>query len=887
MAYWRKKKKKKTNSHLKRFHFLFFIQYFCKRFEFYSMKSFFIHIFCFFFFLPPIGATSSGLYFKAHDYIKEERTSLDLTPEKKFHFHKGFDLSFDIKLREEFHNYGYIFRIIANDSICFDLIANFGELQRSLALVEGGSLYLPFQQDDLDKYQMETWSHVKFQYLPQENKIIISFNDITLTHEISANNMSNFQIVFGFCDYQNFKSADVPPMTIRNISIKDHLLKEKAYWPLREHHFNIVYDSIGNRKATALNPIWEIDQHTKWVKRNQFKGSGYMQMTYDEKNGILYFADKQFILCHHLRTNVTDTIHPVSGNVFYEKSNQIIYNPYYHQIWAYDFYKPHIIFYDFEQNCWSMSDTQIKNPTHSQHNAFISPIDSLLYTYGGYGTYTYKDDMLRKRKEDIDWEKVDYSPHIPARYLSGMGFKSPDTLLIFGGYGNPSGKQEMGPVNYYDLYAIDIKNFTTTHLWTLPKPEKDFAVSNAIIVNSQLNKFFALCFPNNRSNSHLILKSFDIKDGASEIIADTIPYIFNDVTSFCTLYLDKVTNVLYAVTKHSDSMESVVDIYSLAYPPLSIYAVNQSEPIQGKYQPWVIVAFGLVVVAAVISFIIWLLIRKKAGKKLYDTLPVPQQISSVTNTPNVIENEAPDLSRPSSINFLGGFQVINKHGADITGLFTPTIKHVLILIILYTVKNKKGASNVSFRDCLWPEKSDKSSQNNRRVNIMKLRVLLEDLDGITLTGDNLYWAVKADERFYCDYMQIYELMDLFKSTSTLEMKKVQEFFALSSRGQLLPYIQKEWCDIFKEEFSSEVLNVLIGLSNTPEIHENYKLLIRIADIMFVHDTTDEHALKLKCKALFYNGKSGLAKTTYTNFCDEYQTLLGISYPKNFQDIIYK
>ncbi len=841
----------------------------------------------FLFCLIEVEAISSGLYFKSHDYIKENRTSLDLTPEKKFNFGDGFSLSFDIRLREEFHNYGYIFRIISNDSTCFDLISNFNEQQRSLSLVEGSDIFLPFDQNDLYRYQMESWVPVKFQYTPSKKEISIAFNGSILKEKIKQDDLTNFRIVFGSCYYKDFISADVPPMSIRNIRLKNHQEKEKAYWPLREHHFNEVYDSISNRIAFVKNPIWEIDRHIKWVKKAGFQTSDYAQVTYDEKNGALYIADIKYLLKYNLRENKTDSILPLSGNVFYEVSNQIIYNPFYHQIWAYDFYKPHIIYYDFEKNCWSHSDEQIKNPTHSQHNAFISPVDSSLYTYGGYGDYTYKDDILKKKKnDDVDWEKISYTPHIPARYLSGMGFKSKDTLLVFGGCGTPSGKQEMGIINYYDLYSIDIKDFNVNKIWTLPKPTEDFVVSNAIIVDSELNRFFALCYPNDRSNSYIVLKSFDLTDGKSEVLADTIPFLFYDVTSFCTLYRDEEANMLYAVTKYIDSQkQAIINVYSLAYPPLNIQAVNQSVPFMLQYKTRLIL-FSILVIVFAIAFVLLIKFNKRKQKRkvLFSTPPVGTAITSITNL-SIPEENLLNFSKPSTINFLGGFQVIDKNGIDITGSFTPTIKHILILIILYSVKNKKGASNVIFKDLLWPDKSEESSQNNRRVNIRKLKITLEELEGIELDSDNKYWSIKTNESFFCDYIRIHELMGLIKSESTLNITAFNEFLSLAARGQLLPYVQEDWSDPFKSEFTAELLNILMDLSKTPEIQENYKLIIRIADIIFIHDNTDEYALMLKCKALYFNGKKGLAKTTYDNYCSEYQTLLGSEYPKPFQDIV--
>ena len=61
---------------------------------------------------------------------------------------------------------------------------------------------------------------------------------------------------------------------------------------------------------------------------------------------------------------------------------------------------------------------------------------------------------LKKGRTQDDWIPVSYNEEIPPRYLSGSDYKNRDTILVFGGCGNPQGKQELGVINYYDLYAI-------------------------------------------------------------------------------------------------------------------------------------------------------------------------------------------------------------------------------------------------------------------------------------------------------------------------------------------------------------------------------------------------------------------------------------------------
>lgn len=42
-----------------------------------------------------------------------------------------------------------------------------------------------------------------------------------------------------------------------------------------------------------------------------------------------------------------------------------------------------------------------------------------------------------------------------SRYLSAMGIEDKDHILIMGGYGSRSGKQEESPQNYYDPLSVE------------------------------------------------------------------------------------------------------------------------------------------------------------------------------------------------------------------------------------------------------------------------------------------------------------------------------------------------------------------------------------------------------------------------------------------------
>ena len=828
---------------------------------------------------------SSGLYFAAHNAIKEERTSLILSPE--FNASKGFTLDFDIKFRSEEHNYGYVFRIIVDNEKSFDLIANITPGKKTLNLIEGDNIYLAFDEERLKQYTWNKWVHIRCSIYPDSLRLV--FDNQMLQDRYKPINIKNVKFYFGYSDHNKFHSSDVPPMSIRNIKITDGKNKTIAYWPLKEHQPYACSDSLHHIPATVTNPTWEINKHTKWVKEKTLELPIYTQICHAPSKSNIYFANSSSVLVYSTTDDTLDTIFSTHGAPYTEINNQLIYHPYYNELWSYDFDTlKWISIFNFKDNTWTRNDREIKNPEYSQHNAFVSPNDSCLYIFGGYGNYQYKNQILKKSRTQDNWKSVSYSEEIPPRYLRGSGYKNRDTILVFGGCGNPQGKQELGIINYYDLYAIDINTFKTKKLWTIPNDTKNFVIGNNIVADEKNNKLYALCFPNDCSNSYILLKSFDLNSGNNcTNYADTIPFTFNDVNSFCTLYYDSLQSQLYAVTNYNHNNKSNINVYSLAYPPLKVEDTLQTATGRKAIlqRSFFFISVGVCIIAG-IGCIYFCYRRRRRKRNFNPNSPVTTNTDRLHETTSEEENYKPKLTvhRKSSILFLDGFQVWDKNGIDITKSFTPILKQLLILIILYSVNNKKGISNVTLRELLWFDKMDESAQNNRRVNIRKLKLLLEKLDGAELVKESTYWSVKFTQT-YCDYIEVCNCIDKVKNNEPITATNINDLPLNLLSGQLLPYVQTDWLDSFKSNYANSVLDTAISLSKQEYIKGNNELLIQIANSMFAHDKTDEYALILKCQALYKNGRTSLAKTTFDTFCNEYKAMLNTDYTKTFNEVI--
>ena len=103
-----------------------------------------------------------------------------------------------------------------------------------------------------------------------------------------------------------------------------------------------------------------------------------------------------------------------------------------------------------------------------------------------------------------------------------------------------------------------------------------------------------------------------------------------------------------------------------------------------------------------------------------------------------------DRSR-SAISLLGTFNVRDKDGNDITGAFTPRLKSLLILLVLYTEQSKQGILTKKATDILWSDKEEESARNNRNVTLRKLRILLEKVGDVEVVSDAGFLCIRWHE----------------------------------------------------------------------------------------------------------------------------------------------
>ena len=142
----------------------------------------------------------------------------------------------------------------------------------------------------------------------------------------------------------------------------------------------------------------------------------------------------------------------------------------------------------------------------------------------------------------------------------------------------------------------------------------------------------------------------------------------------------------------------------------------------------------------------------------------------------------------------------------------------------------------------------------------------------------IFLKIRWNENVFCDYCTALHCMDLLqKNGAQKDEVLLNQILELLLYGPLLSNTIVDWLDEFKDAYSSLSIDLLRNLLDIEYRKSDREMVLRITDIMFLHDPLNEEALAAKCSVLFLEGKKGIAKSVYDRFCKEYRESLGEDY----------
>ncbi|MCW3088510.1 MAG: response regulator receiver and domain protein, partial [Sediminibacterium sp.] len=176
------------------------------------------------------------------------------------------------------------------------------------------------------------------------------------------------------------------------------------------------------------------------------------------------------------------------------------------------------------------------------------------------------------------------------------------------------------------------------------------------------------------------------------------------------------------------------------------------------------------------------------------------------------------------------------------------------------------------------------AKNNRSVNLVKLKNILDKLGGCTISRETGAWKFEYDlsrvQIDLLDYLTIFTRHEAVPASM-----KADKLVSILKGGTFLRETHYEWLDGIKAEISNFVIDLLLKHSETLNMHTETEKIISLCNTVFSFDELNEQALKLKCRCLIAIGSHTLAKNIYSKFAAKYSEIYGEDFRESYQSLI--
>ncbi len=826
----------------------------------------------------PAIAQDYGLGFAGQPNSKDRRTQLNLFPESYFSFNNAFELSFQLRIRDERPmTFGYVFRIVDINNNNVDLIFN-GPRSSSLQVVYGNkltSISAPFTDSTIYR----DWNTVSIRLNTKNQIVQLTTQDTTFT-ETGIQLAGKIKIFFGRNTFNPVQTTDVPTMDVKDIQIRKRN-RIVHHFPLDELEGNTVHDLMSNHSATVQNPMWILPKYHDWQVHFSTILHGFAPVCYDSRGEQVFMVgDEQMKIFSVVKDSIR-TMDYASRFMALNTGSQLVYDTYNDRLLCYNLAYRTVFYFDFEDLRWKEIFNGPDNPFRLWfHNKYYANSDSLLYIFGGYSQHTYSNLVLRYDFGAHTWDTIPISGDVfYPRMHAALGVLE-DTVYILGGFGSTAGDQVVNPRHYTDLLAFSLEANRFIKKYDFEAPTDDIDFAHSMVFDRHERSYYVLASSIFQYESYLQLLKGSLSGSELKSMGNKIPYLFHNENSFSDLYFSRSSKQLIAVTSLADrdKNETVFQVYTLAFPPNpTVEERTTGAELFGTKSWFIFILFPAAILLLVIG--IWFY---KRNRRLNRGSAKAHSEAAQNGSVRELTKHTSTKKSPNSILFFGGFQVINKNGEDITRKFSPLVKELFLLIFLYSVKDK-GISVPRLTELLWFPMDAKAAKNNRAVNIAKLKHLLSEIETCELTRKTEYWKILFDDtQVYSDYFVYFNLT---AETDNLSESELEKLLRIIKAGPLLGNATYEWLDEFKLECSNRITDVLINYLEREKSSIPPELMVRIADAILVFDIMHEEAISIKCRALTALGKHSLAKEIFNKFRRDYQALYDEPYDHSFPEII--
>ena len=239
----------------------------------------------------------------------------------------------------------------------------------------------------------------------------------------------------------------------------------------------------------------------------------------------------------------------------------------------------------------------------------------------------------------------------------------------------------------------------------------------------------------------------------------------------------------------------------------------------------------------------------------------------------------PVQSHSNHMMLFGEFIATDREGKDISELFTPKVKELMLFVLLYSLKNGNGVSVADIDEQLWPGLEMKKVANNRAVTLNKLRKIIQHIDGLSVITRNGSLVAEIQKPFYCDYAEAFRLCHIIKG---MDKKQLETFFRITRNGMFLQGINWPWLDELRGYTGNQIIDHLLKLSVIYKEEKRLSEIEAISKGILGYDALNEEAVWLHIWCLRQENNIHQAKFYFENFRTRYADSLAEPYPLNYE-----
>jgi hypothetical protein len=667
---------------------------------------------------------------------------------------------------------------------------------------------------------------------------------------------------------------DTPIMRLRNIRLSEGSGRDRATheWPLDEESGEIAHDRIGSLHARQENALWCSVFHKEWRKRFEISAGNLEIHTFTNPNqkSEVFFVFRDSLVAFNVSdgtARVERFVKPRTG--FRHRS---IVDPT-GILYSYSSGLGEVSRYDSPGRMWSPIDTAAEADGHYYAQlSFVNPFTGDVCAFGGYGWYKTSNLFQRFDRQSRSWVPLPIHGDTISPRMNAIGAYTADNsgLYIFGGFGNPSGRQEAGYLLTNDLFRLDFRTMRLTRIWESGGP--------------MLNGVFDLMKTADTSSLYLVrqqepdtaklfqLWKISTAGPQKECIQDSLSIFPYHGVGYVTY--DERSGQFIAYTLDSLNRKLTSGIYTLEYPP-AVKRVLQKSHQHIPLMWWTVslIGGGLVVIGTGFLFKRRSTMRESGRGIALGT----ESKGGSTASPAALADTARSQRR---IIVFGRFAMVN--GVDFTGTLPPKMQEMFLFLLLNTRKQHgvwRGASAQDITMALWPDRDIVSAKNVRGVTMKSLREGLESFGDVSVVFESREYRIDAGPNVDSEYHRFIGLIEELGTSTSPELLK--DFVSLVGGGYLLAGKSYPWLDSLQADTSRIVSHLC--LHAIPEVDE--PLALKLADSVLAWDPINATAFRRKMAILAKRASYSELKAAYDQFADTFQSTFDKPFPHDLNEFM--